>query len=107
MSGLKSLIGAPDFQNAKRRAGRLTAPARPNLPRYGLKKPEICLSPNGLRRNAAVPAANPVFRAALPIWGGNRGDSRGDPANLHTFLCITCAGPFCRPTSVLRSRIAG
>jgi hypothetical protein len=47
----------PNIQNAKRRAGRMTAPARHNHLSHGLKKPEIALSPNGLRRHAAVPAA--------------------------------------------------
>src|ERR1700722_4552811 len=47
----------------------------------------------------------PCFRAAVPIWDGNRGDSRGDPSNLHTFLCIMWVG-FCRPTSVLQSWVA-
>jgi hypothetical protein len=39
--GIKSQNRTLDLQNAKRRAGRLTAPARLNLPLHGLKKPEI------------------------------------------------------------------
>src|ERR1700738_4540047 len=41
------------------------------------EKARNCLSPNGLRRNAAVPAASPCFRAAAPIWGDHRGESWG------------------------------
>src|SRR4051812_29622871 len=76
-------------QNAKRRAKQRFCFARLNHPSHGPKKPEICLSPNGLRRNVAVPAVKPCFRAAAPIWDGNHGDSRGVPANLHTILCTT------------------
>jgi len=48
----------------------MTAPARLNLPLHGLKKPEICLSPNGLRREPCRPHRLPPFPAAAPIWGG-------------------------------------
>src|SRR6202165_3328049 len=75
-------------ENAKRRAGRMTAPARLNLPRHGLKKPEIAYLPTACaeRRRSS---RQPCFRAAVPIWDGNRGNSRGKPANPHTFLCTT------------------
>src|SRR5882757_10650773 len=89
MSGSYSLTRLCDLQNAKRRAKQVNCFARLNHPFYGPKKPEICLSPNGLRRNVAVSAVKPCFRAAAPIWDGNRGDSRGKPANPHTILCTT------------------
>src|SRR5882757_3058027 len=92
MSGSYSLTRLCDLQNAKRRAKQVSRFARLNHPSYGLKKPEICLSPNGLRRNVAVPAVKPCFHAAAPIWDGNRGDSRGNPANPHTILCTTHRG---------------
>src|SRR6185503_8189376 len=41
--------------------------------------------------NAAVPISQPRFRAAVPIWGGNRGDSRVKSPNPHKFLCSTCS----------------
>jgi hypothetical protein len=44
-SRTKVLNGRRTPENAKRRAGRMTAPARPNLPRHGLKKPEIAYLP--------------------------------------------------------------
>src|SRR6202040_4001243 len=93
MSGFYSHTRPCELQNAKRRAKQVSRFARLNHPSYGPKKPEICLSPNGLRRNVTVPAAKPCFRAAVPIWEGNRGDSRGVPPNLHTFLCITWWAP--------------
>src|SRR5712671_2258714 len=92
MSGFYSWTRRCDLQNAKRRAKQVCCFARLNHPSYGPKKPEICLSPNGLRRNVAVPTAKPCFRAAAPIWDGNRGDSRGNPANPHTILCTTHRG---------------
>jgi len=48
----------------------MTAPARLNLPLHGLKKPEIWLSPNGLRQEPCRPRRLPRFPAAAPIWGG-------------------------------------
>src|SRR5262245_51949719 len=42
----------------------------------GLQKPEIAYSPNDLRRLRRRPPPKPCFRAAAPIWGSNRGDSR-------------------------------
>src|SRR6201747_76336 len=93
MSGFYSWTRRYDLENAKRRAKQVSRFARLNHPFYGPKKPEIFLPPNGLRRNVAVPAAKPCFRAAVPIWGGNRGDSRGNPANPHTILCTTTVPP--------------
>jgi len=34
----------------------------------------------------------PCFRAAVPIWDDNHGDSRGKPTNPHTFLCSAHPG---------------
>jgi hypothetical protein len=102
LSGFKSLIEAPDLQNAKRRAGAsLHPPVTTSSSRT--EKARNCLSPNGLRRNAAVPATNRVFvlpprygTAIVEIRGGN-------PSNPHTFLC-TQRAPGSPP--LLRSRIA-
>jgi hypothetical protein len=65
----------------------LTAPARLNLPLHGLKKPEICLSPNGLRRNVAVPTANRVF--VLPSrYGMAIVEIRGAILQISTHSCV-------------------
>src|SRR6266404_6350812 len=106
MSGLKSWIAVPDLQNAKRRAGRMTAPARLNLVSHGLKKPEIADLPTACAGTLPFPPPT-GFRAAVPIWDGNRGDSRGKPANPHTFLCRTCFGlPRRTSRSLIDPRIA-
>src|SRR5882757_9908322 len=39
-----------------------------------------------------LPRRRPCFPAAVPIWDGDHGDSRGKPANPHTFLCTPCSG---------------
>src|SRR5262249_38689918 len=44
------------------------------------------------------------FPAAVPIWGGERGDSRVNPTNPHTFLCTLCSG---HPRSTLLAPIRG
>src|SRR5882762_2016771 len=56
-----------------------------------------------------LPRRRPCFPAAVPIWDGDRGDSRVKPANPHTFLCTPCSGlprrtPF---ASIPRARAAG
>src|SRR5258705_9510195 len=77
----------------------MTAPARPNHVFHGLKKPEIAYLPTACAE-ASPFRRQPCFRAAVPIWDGNRGDSRGKSPNPHTFLCIAllqldfCAGLF-------------
>src|SRR5581483_11112998 len=55
----------------------------------GLQKPEIACSPNDLRRIRRRPPPKPCFRAAAPIWGSNRGDSRVKFSNPHKFPCST------------------
>ena len=39
-----------------------------------------------------LPRRRPCFPAAVPIWDGDRGDSRIKSANPHTFLCTPCSG---------------
>src|SRR5258707_12511845 len=69
----------------------MTAPARHNHVFHGLKKPEIAYLPTACAE--ALPfRRQPCFRATVPIWDGNRGDSRGKPPNPHTFLCMTWSG---------------
>jgi hypothetical protein len=46
--------------------------------------------------------AKPCFRAATPIWGSNRGDSRVKLSNPHKFPCSTCAR-----ASLLQAGVAG
>ena len=58
----------------------------------GLQKPEIAYSPNDLRRQHRRPLAKPCFRAAAPIWGNNRGDSRVKSPNPHKFSCSVRIG---------------
>ena len=58
----------------------------------GLQKPEIACSPNDLRRSRRRPLAKPCFRAAAPIWGNNRGDSRVKSPNPHKFSCSVRIG---------------
>ncbi|CUT15138.1 hypothetical protein BF49_6218 [Bradyrhizobium sp.] len=89
-----SRICSSDLQNAKRRAGRRSAPARHNHPLHGLQKPEIACSPNGLQ--GMRHPCPPRFRAADPIWGDISADSRDKPSNPHTFSCSTCVGRFRR-----------
>jgi len=43
------------------------------------EKARNCLSPNGLHRRPTCASDSPCFRAAVPIWEGNRGNSRGHP----------------------------
>src|SRR5215471_6133004 len=52
ISDAKVLNCSSDLQNAKRRAGRRSAPARHNHDIHGLQKPEIACSPNGLQETA-------------------------------------------------------
>src|SRR5215469_1424655 len=60
--------------------------------RHGLQKPEIANSPSGLRgATPPSPPHEPCFRAAVPIWDGNRGDSRVKSPHPHKFSCSTCA----------------
>jgi len=65
----------------------MTAPARPISFRHGLKKPEIAYLPTDYVETRGGSRRRPCFRAAVPIWDGDRGNSRGCPANPHTFLC--------------------
>jgi len=65
----------------------MTAPARPNSFRHGLKKPEIAYLPTACTGTRGGSRRRPCFRAAVPIWDGHRGNSRGCPTNPHTFLC--------------------
>src|SRR5215469_11191535 len=47
------------------------------------------------RLTEAIPALapfKPCFRAASPIWDGNRGDSRVKSPNPHKFSCSACHG---------------
>jgi hypothetical protein len=81
----------PVLKNAKRRTGRSNAPARQKPLRHGLQSPKLPIS----QRLAAKPCGSscrPCFRAAAPIWDGNRGKSRGIPINPHTFSCWPPAG---------------
>src|SRR5690348_9607570 len=43
----------------------------------------------GQRRRPRLP---PCFRAVVPIWGDNRGDSRVKPSNPHKFPCSASPG---------------
>src|ERR1700761_317486 len=53
-------------------------------------KARNCLSPNDLQGKSPPLRRPSCFRAAVPIWDGNHGDSRGKPSNPHTFSCSTC-----------------
>ena len=66
----------------------MTAP-RPSQPSiHGLQKPEIAYLPTACAETCRS-RRQPCFRAVLPIWDNNRGDSRGKFPNPHTFLCTT------------------
>src|SRR6266849_10661874 len=68
----------PDLQNAKRRAGRLTAPARPNLPRHGLKKPEIACLPTACAETLPFPPPT-VLSCCRPHMGWQSWRFEGQP----------------------------
>src|SRR4029077_17434650 len=70
----------------------MTAPARHNHRLHGLKKPEIAYLPTAYVETLPF-RRQPCFRAVIPIWDDNRGDSRGNPPNPHTFLCTTWSLP--------------
>src|ERR1700743_1331720 len=77
----------PFFQNAKRRAGRLTAPARLNLPRYGLKKPEIACLPTAYAETLPFPPLNRAF--VLPSrYGMTIVKIRGVSPRIPTLFCV-------------------
>src|SRR6202048_309581 len=69
----------------------ITAPARPTITSRTEKSPKLPISQR-LAQERCRSCRQPWFRAALPIWENNRGDSRGDPANPHTFLCTKGSG---------------
>src|ERR1700736_1700558 len=69
----------------------MTAPARPTITSRTEKSPKLPISQR-LAQERCRSCRQPCFRAALPIWENNRGDSRGDPANPHTFLCTKGPG---------------
>ena len=99
--GLKPESVLPTFktQNDARGASNRTRPSKPLL--HGLQKPEIAYLPTACegKRHSRRP---PRFRAATPIWGNNRRDSRGQPANPHTFPCMTHSGSPLLHASCLR-----
>src|ERR1700761_8899016 len=72
----------------------------------GLQKPEIAYSPNDLRRLRRRRPAQSRFRAAAPIWGSNRGDSRVKSQNPHKFLCPVRSKAFLLQAP-LRTEVAG
>src|SRR5215470_7052658 len=83
------------FEPSKRKTTRgahyRTRPSQPFISRTA-KSPKSDRLPTACAGNPAVPVTVPCFPAAVPIWGGGRGDSRGNPSNPHTFLCTPCSG---------------
>ena len=83
---------------------------RPSNPSFtDCKSPKLPNLPTAYRGRRRRPHRSPRFRAADPIWDGNRGKSRGKPSNPHTFLCSACfgatrctrfAGPVSRPSAL-------
>jgi hypothetical protein len=78
-----------ESQNAKRRAGRLSAPARRTHFFYGPKKPEIACLPTAYAETLAFPPSNRAF-VLPPRYGMTIVEIRElVPTNPHTFLCTT------------------
>src|SRR5271165_184213 len=86
------LTSSVKFSERKTTRGALDRTRPSNLASSRTEKARNCLSPNGLRRKRRRSRRQPCFRAAAPIWDGNRGDSRGKPTNPHTFLCTARGG---------------
>src|SRR5664279_166565 len=103
MSGFLSLIRKSHFQNAKRRAGRLTAPARPNQLRHGLKKPEIACLPTACAETLPFPPLNRVF--VLPSrYGMTIVEIRGVSSRIPTHFCVQRPCPRSRSAETLLVR---
>src|SRR6202140_168160 len=91
-SGLSPEFVLQTFTTQNDARGDRIAPARQNHCFTDCKSPKLPIS----QRLAEVTPPlhlKPCFRAAVPIWDGNRGDSRGKPANPHTFSCSARSGP--------------
>ena len=86
----ESVLSTLKTQNDARGASSRTRPSEPLL--HGLQKPEIAYLPTACGGKRRYSHRLPRFRAATPIWGNNRRDSRGTPANPHTFPCTTRSG---------------
>src|SRR6476646_8862062 len=83
----------------------MTAPARHNHVFHGLKKPEIAYLPTACAE-ASPFRRQPCFRATVPIWDGNRGDSRGKPRKSPQIL-VYDLGQVPHPKSFTRSSWPG
>src|ERR1700739_4943804 len=99
-----NLFFRPSKRKTTRGAQMRTRPSEPFSLRTA--KARQCLSPNGLQGgNTGAAAPKPCFRAAVPIWDDNHGDSRGKPAYPHTFLCSTRIRlPLCASTEAITAR---
>src|SRR5664279_3897007 len=100
MSGFLSLIRTSHFQNAERRAGRLTAPARPNQLRHGLKKPEIACLPTACAETLPFPPLNRVF-VLSSRYGMTIVEIRGVGSRIPTHFCVQRPCPGSRSAEAL------
>jgi hypothetical protein len=81
----------PSKRKTTRGAHYRTRPSQPFISRTA-KSPKSDRLPTACTGNPAAPVTAPCFPAAVPIWGGRRGNSRAKPSNPHTFLCTPCFG---------------
>src|SRR5262249_48160462 len=93
----------PSKRKPTRAARYRTRPLQPFISRTA-KSPKSDRLPTACAGNPAAPVTAPCFPAAVPIWGGERGNSRAKPSNPHTFLCTPCSGT---PRSTLLARSRG
>ena len=87
------------FKTQNDARGAWIAPARQNHLFTDCKSPKLPISQRLTRGKRRRPHRQPRFRAAVPIWGGNRGDSRVIPASIPTHFRVRRAQgiPFARP----------